>query len=232
MRRSTFIRTAAVGTACALAGGAAGIAESSASSTTQRSHGQAPRAAICARKLTSGAFAGPGFAIPLAKRFAGPMMLAGGPAFAVHAEEVVANEKGGFETVTMDSGTFSSLSGNRLTINEGTRHATYKTVELTIPSNATVFRNGEKASLSDIAHGDTVTVEQSSAGTVVSAADERHEPKFKAAWRVTRGASSKQGSGEAAGPAPGSGPALPACGAAFRGPMQPAAPDLRGRQRP
>jgi len=93
----------------------------------------------------------------------------------------VPNEKGGFDTVTMDRGSFSSLSGDQLTITEGTKTATYKTVTLTIPSSATVRRNGEAAKLSDLKSGDTVMVVQSPKATVVSANDAQHPdlPRLK-----------------------------------------------------
>jgi hypothetical protein len=87
---------------------------------------------------------------------------------------VVPNKNGGFDTMTMDRGRFSSLSGDQLTITEGTKTATYKTVTLTIPSGATVRRNGDAARLSDIKSGDTVMVLQSPQGTVVTAHDAQH----------------------------------------------------------
>jgi hypothetical protein len=110
--------------------------------------------------------------------FAGPMLgfgpLAGADGPPVHSDAVVPDEKGGFDTVTMDRGKFSSLSGDQLTITEGTKSATYKTVTLTIPSNATVRRNDEKAELSDLKAGDEVFVVQGPNGTVVGAHDAQH----------------------------------------------------------
>jgi hypothetical protein len=102
----------------------------------------------------------------------GPLLDAAGPP--VHADAVVPNEKGGFDTVTMDRGSFSSLSGDQLTITEGTKSATYKTATLTIPSNATVRRNGEDAKLSDLKAGDEVLVVQSPSRTLVVAHDAQH----------------------------------------------------------
>jgi hypothetical protein len=102
----------------------------------------------------------------------GPLAGAEGPP--VHSDAVVPNEKGGFDTVTMDRGKFSSLSADQLTITEGTKSATYKTVTLTIPSNATVRRNDEKAELSDLKAGDEVLVAQGPSGTVVAAHDAQH----------------------------------------------------------
>jgi hypothetical protein len=103
----------------------------------------------------------------------GPVGDAAGPP--VHSDAVVPNEKGGFDTVTMDQGSFSSLSGDQLTITEGTKSATYKTVTLTIPAGATVRRNDAHASLSDLKSGDTVIVLQGPEGTAVDANDAQHQ---------------------------------------------------------
>jgi hypothetical protein len=170
MKKPTIMRTAAVGTTCALLGTAAGIAGSSAS-TNNANNARAGHAAKTGA-VRFGMAIGPGFAIG-----GGIPGDAAGPP--VHSEAVVPNEKGGFDTVTMDRGTFSSLSGQQLTITEGTKSATYKTATLTIPSDATVYRNGEKAALSDIKSGDSVTVMQGASGTVVNAFDAQHEPKLQ-----------------------------------------------------
>lgn len=200
MKRPTIMRTAAVGAACALVGAGAGIAGSSASTNHTTKPRMRPGAAGIAA-VKSGMAIGPGFAIGIPGDAAGPP---------VHSESVVPNEKGGFDTVTMDRGTFSSLSGERLTITEGTKSATYKTVTLTIPSNATVYRNGEKAALSDIKSGDTVNVVKSPSGTVVNAFDAQHEPNFVIHMR-------RQGPGPAIKRA-GEGPPPP-------GPLKPGPPE-------
>ncbi|HTZ85981.1 MAG TPA: hypothetical protein VMB05_04870 [Solirubrobacteraceae bacterium] len=167
MKGSTVMRTAAVGATCALIGAAAGIAGSSAS-TPQKAKGPA---GFASGKFKHG-IVGPMIG-PRGPAFAMPAGAAGPP---VHSESVLPNEKGGFETVTMDRGRFSSSSGGQLTIAEGTKSATYKTVTLTIPSDAKVYRNGATAQLSNIKSGDTVTVVQSPQGTVVNANDAEHEP--------------------------------------------------------
>jgi hypothetical protein len=103
----------------------------------------------------------------------------GGPpgGFAVHAEEVVLNKAGtAFITQTEDSGTVVSVSGDQLVIKEGTASVTYKTVTLTVPSGATVYRNGATASLSDLKAGDHVRVTSSSDGTTVMAGDMAGRP--------------------------------------------------------
>jgi hypothetical protein len=76
----------------------------------------------------------------------------------VHAELVVPTRQGTFKTVTFDRGTVDSVSGDQLTIKEGTRTATFKTLTLTIPADAKVRRNGEDAQLSDLQQGDVVAV--------------------------------------------------------------------------
>jgi hypothetical protein len=171
MKRSTIMRTGGVGAVCALAGGAIGIAGSSASSSGRPSP-------LVIRE------AGPRIA------FAGPMLgfgrLAGAEGPPVHADAVVPNDKGGFDTMTMDRGSFSALSGDQLTITEGTKRATYKTVTLTIPANATVRRNGEKAQLSDLKAGDEVFVVQGPNGTVVAAHDAQHPGPMALKLRAPR----------------------------------------------
>ncbi len=84
----------------------------------------------------------------------------------VHAVQIVPNQAGdGFDTVTEDSGTVKSVSGDKLTITEGTQKATYGTPTLTIPADATIQRNGVSAKLSEIQTGDHVDVSSSSDGT-------------------------------------------------------------------
>ena len=199
MQRSTMMRTGAVGAICALAGATAGIAGSSASSS------KPTQTAVASAAIADG----PGVRLKF-----GPLADAAGPP--VHSDTVAPNEKGGFDTVTMDRGSFSSLSGNQLTITEGTKTATYKTVTLTIPSGATVRRNGEAAKLSDLKSGDTVMVMQSPKATVVAANDAQHPDLPQLKFGVSRmgerpfplpklppipdeGSSSQSGKGAAAG---------------------------------
>jgi hypothetical protein len=102
----------------------------------------------------------------------GPLAGAEGPP--VHVDAIVPNNKGGFDAVTMDRGSFSSLSGDQLTITEGTKSATYKTVTITIPANATVRRNEKKAELTDLKAGNEVKILRGPDGTVVAAHDAQH----------------------------------------------------------
>jgi hypothetical protein len=78
---------------------------------------------------------------------------------AVQGDVVVAT-KSGFATVTFNRGFVQTVNGQQLTIREGTKKATYKTVTLTIPSSATVRDNGQAASLSQLTQGQRVGVLQ------------------------------------------------------------------------
>jgi hypothetical protein len=149
VRHSRRIRLAVVGTLCAAIGAGAGIAGSTANSGKT------------ARSSRSGAD-------PRFEFHRGPP---------VHAEAVVPNRAGtGFVTVTEDAGRVESVSGDQITLKEGTRTLTYKTVTLTIPSNAKVYRNFATAQLSDLKSGDRAHVSSSSDGTVVFANDASHMP--------------------------------------------------------
>lgn len=87
---------------------------------------------------------------------------------AVHGDLVVAT-KGGFVTVTFDRGIVQSVNGQQLTIKEGTKKATYKTITLTIPSNARVRDNRHKATLANVKPGQRVLVVQGPKRTLVVA---------------------------------------------------------------
>ena len=91
----------------------------------------------------------------------------------MHSEMVVPTRSGkDFETMTQDSGKVESISGNQLTITEGTEEATYKTVTVDIPGDAKVIRNGEAAELGDLQEGDQVDVSQSPQHNFVFASDQ------------------------------------------------------------
>jgi hypothetical protein len=64
----------------------------------------------------------------------------------------------GFANVTFERGKVDSVSGQQLTITEGTPKATYKTVTVTIPAGAVIRDNRQKASLSDVKAGQRVLV--------------------------------------------------------------------------
>jgi hypothetical protein len=70
----------------------------------------------------------------------------------------VVHTKQGFATVTFQRGKLDSVSGQQLTITEGTPKATYKTVTVTVPANAVVRDDRRKAALSDLKAGQRVLV--------------------------------------------------------------------------
>lgn len=96
----------------------------------------------------------------------------GGLFRAVHADAVVAQQDGSFGNVTFDRGTVKSVSGQDLTVTDGTKTATYKDVTITIPSDAKIHRFGTQGTvaLSDLQVGDRVAVVQAPKGTFVLAA--------------------------------------------------------------
>jgi hypothetical protein len=152
MKRSTLIRTAIIAVLCASIGAAAGITSGSAARHKSRSAASSAQG-----------------------RWPAPPPGAHGPA--VHEEEVVLNHaRTAFITATEDNGTVESVSGDQLTVKEAFGNVTYKTVTLTIPSGAKVYRNGSSAQLSDLKRGDHVHVSQSSDGTFVLAGDRAHGP--------------------------------------------------------
>jgi hypothetical protein len=87
---------------------------------------------------------------------------------AVQGDLVIATKRG-FATVTLNRGFVQSVSGNQLTIREGTKKATYKTVTLTVPAGAKVRDNGQAASLSQLTQGQRVGVVQGPRQTWVTA---------------------------------------------------------------
>jgi hypothetical protein len=76
---------------------------------------------------------------------------------AVQGSAVVAT-KDGFATVTFQRGKVDSVSGQQLTITEGTPTAAYKTVTVTIPADAVVRDDRRNAALSEVKPGQRVIV--------------------------------------------------------------------------
>jgi Cu/Ag efflux protein CusF len=155
-----------VAAVCALTAVATAIAASS-----SKSHASSHRHAAVTRKGTQSG--GPEGGPPGGGGFGG------GPG-AVHSESVVLDKAGtAYITVTSDSGTVKSVeaSAGKLTIVEGTKSVTYKTLTLTIPSEAKVTLDGETSSLEKLAEGDHVTVSSSSEGTEVMATDSSFHPE-------------------------------------------------------
>jgi len=167
MRRKLVIATA-VAALCATAAVTTALA-----AAPKARH--ASRSATTRKSARSGATPGEGGAPPGGGGPGGP----GGPG-AVHAESVVLNKAGtAYITVTTDSGTVKSVDSgsSQLTIVEGVKSVTYKTVTLTIPSEAKVTLDGKSSSLADLAEGDHVTVSSSSEGTAVFATDSSFHPE-------------------------------------------------------
>jgi hypothetical protein len=157
MGRRNWIGAIAVATTCAIVGAAGGIASSGAASKATSS------ATSSTSKKGGGGPGGPG----------GP----GGGGFSIHSESVQLDKAGkAFITVTRDQGTVTAVSGSDITLKEGTKTVTYKTVTVTVADNATVTRNDETAALSDIKVGDTVSISQSSDGSQVRAYDPTYKP--------------------------------------------------------
>ena len=191
MFKDKRFRTAvAVGAVCVTGGVIAGIAGSAAAPSSSKS-----TASNAAPKRW-----GPGRR-GLRHRLGGPP---------VHGEFVVPNQSGTrFDNVTIDNGRIKSVSGDQLTITEGTDKATYKTVTLTIPSNAVVRRNWTSAKLSDLKAGDRVHVLVGPRGTFVGANDANHTfPGPGRGFRHFRGQGpdGPPGPGGPGGPPPGGPP--------------------------
>jgi hypothetical protein len=72
---------------------------------------------------------------------------------AVHADLVVPAKGGKFVTVTVDRGTVQSVQGNSITLKEGTKTATYKTITIDLPSNVVVRIKRRPGKLSDVKAG-------------------------------------------------------------------------------
>jgi hypothetical protein len=168
MNRKRLIGSIAA--ACAAAALTAGIAEGS-GTTTQSSTATQP-------STTNGA------AMPGRDGHGGPP---GGPpggrgpgGGAVHSVDVVLNKaKSAYITQTTDEGTVESVdsSAGTITLLEGTKSVTYKTVTVTVPSAATITLDGKTSTLSALVAGDRVAVSSSSDGTDVMAIDSSFKPE-------------------------------------------------------
>ena len=74
------------------------------------------------------------------------------------AGSLVVHTKQGFVTVTVARGTVRSVSGQQLTLAEGTRKAVYRTVTLTLPTNTRVRDNRQKATLNQVQSGQRAVI--------------------------------------------------------------------------
>jgi hypothetical protein len=155
---------------CALAAVTAAIAQGSGTTkgSSAKSKSTTARAAQAGAQGPPGAMGGPD----------GDMHGPGGGA--VHSVSVVPDKAGtSFITLTTDRGTVKSVdsAGATITIAEGTKSATYKTLTLNVPSGAKVIRDGKTASLAEIKAEDNVSVSSSSEGTTVFAMDSSFRPE-------------------------------------------------------
>jgi hypothetical protein len=89
------------------------------------------------------------------------------------AGSVVVHTKAGFETVTFERGTVDAVSGDQITITEGTGKDAYKKTTVTIPAGARVRDNGKRSSLSSVSAGQRVLIAQLPKHAIVRA----HTPK-------------------------------------------------------
>jgi hypothetical protein len=87
--------------------------------------------------------------------------------------QLVVPTKTGFATVSFQRGVVDSVSGQQLTLTEGTRTASYKTVTVTIPAGARVRDDRQVASLGSLTRGQRVLVVHAPKRTFVIA----HTPK-------------------------------------------------------
>lgn len=148
IRKHTRLLLVAV--ACvALGGGASLIANAGASTGSSAHHARNGAARNGANRVKGGAL----------KRFASRAVQG----------SVVVHTKKGFGTVSFERGKVDSVSGQQLVITEGTPKASYKTVTLTIPGNAIVRDNRQKATLSAVKSGQRVIVVQAPKRTLVVA---------------------------------------------------------------
>jgi hypothetical protein len=87
--------------------------------------------------------------------------------------DVIVRTASGFGTVSFQRGTVTSVSGAQLTLTEGTRKASYKSVTVTVPAQAVVRDNRTRATLSSLTAGQRVLVINAPKRTFVLA----HTPK-------------------------------------------------------
>jgi hypothetical protein len=213
MNRTRIKQTTAAIAACATVAAVVGIATGAAAPSKSNSNGGAAPGGPPEFGYAVGPPPGAGPATASAVKGKGPRVMfrvgpPGGPGTfggpPVHSEMVVPNKAGdGFITVTGDDGKVNSVSGSQLTITEGTEKATYKTVTLDVPSDATVVRDGEKAQLSDLQAGDQVHVSQSPDGSFVFATDSAFQKKMQKQFRQHFKNLPKPPSGLPGGPPPG-----------------------------
>ncbi len=123
------LKLAAVAVSCAAAGAAAGSIASAGAATSQ-ARSRAVRPGLLFRHL--------------GRVVAGTL--------------VVATPGGSFANVTVARGSVVSVSGQQLTLDEGTKTATYQRVTLTLPATTTVRDNGQSSTLAQLQQGERALV--------------------------------------------------------------------------
>jgi hypothetical protein len=91
----------------------------------------------------------------------------------VHGEFVVPARDNTFKTITIDRGEITGVDGSTIHLREGTRDATYKTIDITLGDGAIVVINGHRASVGDLKAGDRARVTQRPKRTLVFAFERR-----------------------------------------------------------
>ena len=140
----------------------------------------------CAALGAAGAYVGDAASAPSTSSAATPKAKPAGPngqrrgqfrklRRAVHADLVVPTKDGKFANVTVDRGFVEKVDGNSLTLREGTKTATYKTITLVIPSNAVVRIKRKAGKLSDIKAGQHAMVVKGPQRTLVIVRDAKQQ---------------------------------------------------------
>ncbi len=169
MRKKKLFATVAA--LCAAGALTAGIAQGSGSGTTTT-----PSTTTTSSTTTGSTTTGSGATQPPGHP-GGPH---GAMRDAVHSVSVVLDKAGtAYVTQTTDSGTLQSVdsSAGTVTIVEGSKSVTYKTVTVDVPAQATVTLDAKQSTLSALKAGDEVSVSSSSDGTNVWATDSSFAPQ-------------------------------------------------------
>jgi hypothetical protein len=87
---------------------------------------------------------------------------------AVHADLVVPTQGGKFVNVAVDRGVVQKVEGSSLTLTEGTKNATYKSITIDLPSNAVVRIKRKPGKLSDVKAGQRAMVVRGPQRTLVA----------------------------------------------------------------
>lgn len=160
-----ILKTSAVLLSGASIGGAVGYAASASGAST--SHGAKTNHSASAHSAKA------------ARRQAGRLSRA------VSLTAVVPSGHGHFATLSIERGTLTSVSGQTLTLREGTVRADYKTVTVTLPSTAVVRLSGAPSSLTALSPGERVAIVQGPRKTTVVARPPRSAKKSKSAAAST-----------------------------------------------